>query len=206
MNRQSQLMLWAAGVVAVVAGAVIVLFGLRFGPDYPGLYADGGPTIEGTVGFVTDDDDMCAQVLDVATGDERELYCAEHVWIEGWSSTGNLIVHQEDVYSNVLAIDPATGDVISTGPENDVAPTTSHTLRASSADGHATLVYVGPESSTVLIDVDGPRDYRFYDRGLTADEKWAWVLDSENRLLVVAVDGSGGPWLVRDGVHEVAWK
>lgn len=207
MSRQSQLMLWGAAVVGVVAVGVIALFGLRFGPDFPDLYKDGGPTIEGSVAFSVEGDDMCVQVLEVATGEQREVYCSDVVWIEGWNSAGNLVVHQEEMYDNVLVIDPVTGDVEPTGPNDDVAPTDYWSeLRANSADGHATLIYVSPESSTILIDVDGPRDYRFYDRGITADEKWAWVVDSEDRLLVVALDGSSGPWLVKSGVHEVAWK
>jgi hypothetical protein len=199
-------MVWGAAVVGVVALVVIVLFGLRFGPDFPDLYQDGGPTIEGSVAFSVDDDDTCVQVLDVATGGQTEIYCSELVWIEGWNKAGDLVVHQAEMFDYVLVIDPVTGAVEPTGADDDVVPSEVSALRANSAEGHATLTYVGPESSTILIDVDGPRDYRFYDRGITADENWVWVVDSENRLLVVATDGSSGPWLVADGVHEVAWK
>jgi len=206
MNRHSQLMLWGAVGIGVAAVAVILLFGLRFGPGFPDLYADGGPTIDGTVAFVTEDDDTCAQVLDVATGEQREIYCSQHVWIGGWDGDGNLVVHEEDVYQNVLTIDPVTGDVVSTGTVGDIPPVGTSSLRAASSGGHATLSYVGAGSSVVLIDAEGPRNYRFLDRGLTAEGKWAWVLDSENRLLVVALDGSSGPWVVKEGIHEVSWK
>jgi len=207
MNRQSQLMLWGAAVVGVVAVGVVALFGLRFGPDFPDLYRDGGPAIEGSVAFAAENGEMCVQVLDVATGAQREVYCSQFAWLEGWNDDGNLVVHNEEMYDNVVVIDPATGDITTTtGPNDDVVPANPNALRADARDGHATLIYVGPESSTVLIDVEGPRDYRFYDRGITADQQWAWVVDSEDRVLVVALDGSSGPWLVAEDVREVAWK
>lgn len=211
MNRESKLWLLGAGGVVVVVLAVVLIFGLSFAPEFPNLYEEEGPTIEGTVAYVDYGRDECVRVLDVGTGESEEIYCDRWLWLEGWDQNGNLRIHVDNGRGeDVLVLNPGTGEVLITRdfapdehpPSHDVVPG----LRASSHDGHATLLYRRGDSEVTLIDVDGPRDYSFWDYGLTTNENYAWVCDSEDRLLVVAVDGTSGPWLVADSINEAMWK
>ena len=47
MNREAKLWLFGAGGVAVVVLAVVLIFGLSFAPEFPSLYEEDGPTIQG---------------------------------------------------------------------------------------------------------------------------------------------------------------
>ena len=216
MSRTSKLWLAAAGGVVVVTVAIVFAFGLTPLPGFPSLYEEGAPTIEGVVASVEYGSQDCVHVLDVATGESRELYCDFGLWIEDWDEDGNLqVVGGGGHLDQLLVLDPATGAVLTFDefapdehpiahlPRSDLAGR----LRNSSVDGHATLSYREGETDTVLINVDGPRQYGFREFGVTADEEYAWVCDSEERLLVVALDGAGGPWLVaEDVVGPVLWK
>jgi hypothetical protein len=207
VNRQSKFWLVAAGVVAVLLLGAVLIFGIRTVPRLPSLYEAGGPTITGSVAYVDLGRDECVRVLDVATGESHELYCADWLWLEGWDGDGNLRIQPSDVPDRVVVIDPATGAVIASGElAGEPPPLHASSLRATSRDGHATLTYTGSGTEITLIDVDGPRNYGFWDFGITRDEQYAWVCDSEDRLLVVALDGSGGPWLVADHVPEATWN
>ena len=211
MPRSSKLWLGAAGIVVVVVVAVVLLFGTTAAPDFPSLYEAGAPTIEGTVAYVEYGPDDCLHVLSVATGESEELLCERGLWVEAWDSDGNLRVHRSGPrFEELVLVDPATGAVVSAReftpdeepPFHQPRSEADRSLRASSRDGHVTLSY----REAVLIDVEGSRDYSFWDYGVTEDEAYAWVCDSEERVLVVALDGSGGPWIVAEGINELRWK
>lgn len=204
MSRESKLWLTAAGVVAVVVLAVVIVFGITTAPAFPSLY-EGGPSIEGTVAYVDYGRDECVRLLDVAAGESRELYCADWLWIESWDRDGNLRVRTGDGIERTLIIDPVTGIVIESGDFAGEAPPYVGSLYATSQDGHATLTYTGNGAEVTLIDVDGPRNYAFWKYGITADGEYAWLCDSADRLLVVALDGSSGPWLVAENVPDAMW-
>ena len=206
MTRESKAWLAAAATVAVAAIAIVLMFGISFPPDFPSLYAEGGPSIEGTVAYVDYGRDECVRVLDVASGESEEVFCDDWLWLEGWDDDGNLRVQSDDGHERTSIIDPETGRVIETGDFAGEPPPLTRGLRATSDDGHATLTYRQAETEVTLIDVEGPRDYDFWDFGLTADESYAWACDSERRLLVVALDGSEGPWVVAKDINEAAWK
>lgn len=211
MTRSSKLWLGAAGIVVVVVVAVVLLFGTTSAPEFPSLYTEGAPTIEGTVAFVEYGPDECVYRFDVATGESEELLCERALWLGGWDSAGNLRVHKSDHrFEELMLVDPATGVVMSTReftpdeepPFEQPRSEADRSLRSSSRDGRATLTY----RDVVLIDVEGSRDYSFWDYGVTEDAAYAWVCDSEDRLLVVALDGSSGPWLVAEGISEPIWR
>jgi hypothetical protein len=209
MTRQSKLWLGAAGIVVVVVVAVVLLFGITSAPEFPSLYAQEAPTIEGSLAFVEYGPDDCVHVVDVATGELGEVYCDDWLHLEGWDSEGNLRIHSGNGREYVSVIDPATGEVLEWGEfvEGDIRPPPfPDALRARSKDGRATLVHDGSGGETTLIDVTGPRNYAFFEFGITADENYAWVCDSEDRILAVALDGSGGPWIVIEGVSQPVWK
>lgn len=211
MSREARLWLSAAGVVVVITVAVVLLFGVSSAPRFPSLYTEGAPTIEGTLAWVEWGPDDCVHVLDVATGDSEELLCERGLWLEGWDSDGNLRVHITGPhFEELVLVDPATGVVVSTReftpdeepPFDQPRSEADRNLRSTSRDGHATLSY----QEAVLIDVEGARDYSFWDYGVTEDEAYAWVCDSEERVLVVALDGGGGPWVVAEDIGELRWR
>ena len=205
MSRDSKLWLTAAGVVAVIVLAIVIVFGITNPPGFPSLY-DGGPTIQAMVAYVEHGRDECVQVLDVATGESRELYCADWLWLEGWDDDGNLRVQAGNGIDAVSVLDPTTGTIIGSGDFAGETPGNVVSLHATSRDGHATLVYTGDGADVTLIDVNGPRNYAFWQYGLTAGDEYVWVNDSADRLLLVARDGTGGPWLVAENVPNAMWK
>lgn len=71
----------------------------------------------------------------------------------------------------VSVVDPDTGDVLESGgfiPGDVLSPEEPASLRARSHDGHATLVYTGAGGEKTLIDAEGPRNYSFWEYGMTA--------------------------------------
>lgn len=204
MNRESKLWLTGAGVVAIVVLAVIALFGVRRLPEIARLYEPGAPSLSASVAYVDSGREQCARVLDVATAETREVYCADWLWLEGWDSDGNLRV-QSAGSDRISVIDPDAGAVLATGSFAGEQPADRGTLHAGSNDGHATLTNRVGDEAIVVLDIEGPRNYGFWNYGLTDDGRYVWVCDSENRLLVVASDGSGEPWLVAGNVPEAKW-
>jgi hypothetical protein len=206
MKRRRMLLLGAAGVATAVS-VIVVSLGIELAPRFPSLYED-GPAVPGTVAYVAEGRNECLVVLDVATGEERVVTCSPWLYLEGWNQDGNVVIHSEDSRDRAAVMDPVTGAVVLRGapfagvpPGEPPAP-----LWTTSGDGHATLTFHEGGSDTVLIDVDGPRNYAFWSTGLTPDGRYAWAVDSEDRLLVAPVDGTGGPWVVAEGVRDVAWK
>ena len=207
MTRDSKLWLTAAGVVAVISIAVVLVFGVTFAPEFPSLYQEGAPTIDGTVAYVEHRQGDCVHVLQVASGDSHEVFCDDWLHLEGWDSDGRLRIHSGNGREHV--VHPETGEVLEWGEflGDEVPPQEPpRPLRSRSDKGHATLLYNAGGIETTIIDVEGTRDYHFWDYGITPDDSYAWVCDSEGQLLLVALDGAGGPWLVADGIADPAWK
>ncbi len=209
LTRGAKLWLMAAGAVATITVAVVLLFGITSAPGFPSLYEAGAPTIEGTLAYVEYGPDDCVHVLWVASGESREVYCDDWLHLEGWDTDGNLRIHSGNGREYVSVVDPATGEVLEWGDlvDGDVPPPPfPDSLRARSREGHVTLLYTVSGKETTLIDTTGPRDYGLWEYGIITDQEFAWVYDSEDRVLVVALDGSGGPWVVTEGVSQLAWK
>ena len=209
MTRDSKLWLAAAGAVAVISIAVVLVFGVTSAPEFPSLYEQGGPTIEGRVAYVEYGHRDCVHVLDVASGDSHEVFCDNWLHLEGWDYAGRLRIHSGNGREHVSVIHPDTGQVLEWGEilDDEVPPQDPpRSLRSRSDEGHATLLYNAGGTETTIIDVEGTRDYHFWDYGITDDDTYAWVCDSEDQLLLVALDGSGGPWLVADGIADPAWR
>ncbi len=205
MSRESRWWLAAAGVVTAVVAVVVLVYGIRSVPEFPGLNDLGAPMIDANAAVVRYEDDSCLYRLDVATGATSEVFCDEWIWIEGWLDDGRLVVHHDGVRTRRSAVDVETGDVERLG---ESFPEPQHheegDLRARSREGRATLTDVSGPEDVVLIDIEGPRMYGFWTYGRSGD--WVWVVDSEERLLVVSADGTSGPWLVAEDVQDVAWR
>ncbi len=215
MNRQSGTWLGAAAGVAVVVAVVVLIFGYNAPPEFPSLYETGVPTVAGTVAHLEYGPEDCVWILDVATGQSEELFCDSWAWPESWDEDGNLRVHAGNGHEQIWVVDPETGVVLGSDdiwdgppPEDEEGPPLEEgrLLRSRSSEGRVTLNYGSGSGEVTLIDVEAPRNYRFHTYGITADAAHAWVCDSEDRLLVVALDGSGGPWVVADGISDPVWK
>ena len=215
MTRESRLWLAAAAAVAVVVVAVVLVFGYTRPPAFASLYSDGGPAIAGTVAWVEDGRQGCVQVLDVASGDSHEVYCDDWLWLESWDEDGNLRVHTGNGVEEILVLDPQTGDVLATGrfedgpppgDEGGPPPEESSPLRSRSNEGRVILTHGTGAAAVDLIDIEAPRNYRFFSYGMTPDGDYVWAYDSEDRLLVVAVDGGSEPWLIAEGIQEPLWR
>ena len=205
MSRESKLWLVVAAIVSAAVVGVVLGFGIHTAPHFLSLY-DGGPTVQGTVAYVEYGREDCVHVLDVATGESRQVYCSDWLWLEGWDGDGNLRVQSGDGGERVSIVDPETGAVMAQGDFAGERPWSVATLTATSDGGHVTLKYRGGDTAVTLIEADGPRNYAFRQYGITDDQQYAWVCDSEDQLLVVALDGSSGPWLVAGSVPDAIWK
>jgi hypothetical protein len=214
MTRESRLWLTAAAAVAVVVAAVVLIFGYDRPPDFPDLYAEGGPTVSGTVAYLEFNGEECIWILDVASGDSHELYCDNWIWPEGWDAEGNLRVHADNGQAQLLLLDPDSGEVVGReamwdGPPSDEGGPPRQEeplLRSRSTEGRVTLTHGTGANAVTLIDIAAPRNYRFHLYGVTADGRYAWVWDSEDRLLLVAMEGDAEPWLVAEGISDPVWK
>ena len=204
MTRESRPWLIAAGVVSVAVIGAVLVFGLRSVPEFPSLYSVDAPRIEATVAYLEYDRDTCLNLLDVSSGQVDPVICDQWIWIEGWDEKGHLVVQRDGAWERQSVVNPETGAITESDGLDVAYPGEDAGLRAQSWEGSATLTNVLPDTNVTLIEVDGPRDYAFWSYGRSGD--WVWAVDSENRLLVVAADGSSGPWLVRDDVRDVAWR
>jgi len=206
MKRSQKILLGAAAAVVVTITGIVVTFGIKLPPGYPSLY-DNGPTVAGTVAFISQDGNDCLRVLDVATGEKRTIICSSWIYLEGWNREGNLIIHSEAAEDRGTVIDPSTGQVLGRAASTAaMVSDDSEVLRTTSGDGHATLLLRDDSTDTILIDATGPRNYAFWDAGLVDRGEYAWVRDSDERLLLVATDGSAGPWVVLTDARDVAWR
>ncbi len=213
MTRQQHLWLTAAAAAAAVIVVSVLAFGYNRPPDFPSVY-DGGPEVQGLVAHQEYGQEDCVWVLDVSTGSSEELYCDSWAWAEGWDSDGNLLVHAGNGQEQVWVLDPATGAILGSvdvwhGPPEDEGgppPPEQTELHSRSSDGNATLTYGTGGDAVTIIDVEAPRNYAFYAYGVMDDGSHAWVGDSEDRLLVVSLDGRSGPWLVAEGISDPIWR
>jgi hypothetical protein len=215
MNLHSRTWLAAAAGVAVVVAVIVLIFGYSSPPQFPSLYEAGAPALEGAVAHQEFGPEDCVWVLDVATGDSQEVFCDSWAWAESWDENGNLRIHAGNGHEQVWVVDPDTGTVLGAeavedGPppedEGGPPPEEELPLRSRSAEGRVTLTYGAGTDAVTLIDIDAPRNYRFHMYGLTGEGDYAWVCDSEDRLLVVSMDGSSGPWLVAEDISDPIWK
>ena len=214
MTRQQHLWLAAAGAAAAVIVVVVLAFGYTSPPSFPSLYDD-GPEIEGLVAHLDFGPQDCVSILDVSSGLSEELYCDSWVWAERWDEDGNLLIHAGNGHEQIWVLDPETGAVLDRSAIQDGPPMEDEggpgvheesELRMRSIDGRVTLTRGTGEDAVTIIDLEAPRNYTFFMYGLTDDGSYAWICDSEDRLLVTSLDGTGGPWLVAEGISDPIWR
>ncbi|NIA26285.1 MAG: hypothetical protein GWP04_12070 [Gammaproteobacteria bacterium] len=211
-------------LVLVLVLTVVLVFGVIPFPEYPSLAEQPDPSIPGTVVFTRGDDPPCLEVVPAGGGVPRELRCDRDVVGNGlaWTSDGLIVTFDASTYPPQYAlIDPESGQVVERfdagleGPEPLFPnPETSRradgaVLTAGQSAGGATLMIKEPnKESRLLLEVSGPRNYRFDIVRWSPDGNWALVIDSEERLLILRATGDPEPRVLVKGVARwmsAAW-
>lgn len=216
----------AVVVVGLVVGLVLVFAFIPL-PEYGSLADEPDSSIPGTVAFARwDDGDLCVWTIPAGGGDEREVLCDNNIGFgeisPGWTPDGMLVVEQFGPSKEVFRIiDPETGETIDRisfeqtgafdGPVGREFVVTQDGLSVY-VDGDrdsAQLLLESPSGSErVVLEVEGPADYRFDWARLSPDGEWILTQDSEGRLIIVAVEGDPNARILVDDVDgwmAAAW-
>lgn len=203
MNPASRWWLMAAAGVAGVIITLVLLFGLTFPPSFASLYGEGGPVIAGTVAYSSVADARSVDILDLATGTTTEFQCRRDHCLQRWDEESGLLVVRDGEQGDEILVDPANGRYLAQTP----APRADGEFLVTEMTGNrAILRYEDGTTNKTLLDVKAPGNYGIWDAGLSGDGLWAWFVDSEHRLVAIAVNDSSERWLVAEDVSAAAWK
>ncbi|MCZ6567764.1 MAG: hypothetical protein O6923_05645 [Actinobacteria bacterium] len=224
-NRSRTAALLAGGIV-VVATAVIVIFGFVPTPKYPLLAEELDPGLSGMIAYVIPEDSdradefgsRCVYVIELPEGQTNEITCREQIgWGMAWTDDGWLVV--ENVGLGLALIEPVEGGAFERvnyerDPSflwSDHRQTRRDGTRVRVEDAGTTVVVVSPDGSTrdLFGTDDAPSNYRFNEAQWSPDGKYVLVVDTEGRIIVVAVSGDPRPRVVAETGHEydviLAW-
>lgn len=213
-SRRTVIGIAAAVVVALVVAVVVVRAGVRHVPSYPNLADEPDVSITGTVAYLrgaTPSPDgpprACLVVRPAGGGPARELACDSNYLANSWRNDGTLQVlrtmsDRTQPSFSVTVYDPSTGAVVSSttvasptgfGPQRLEATRRDWaSVRIESA--HRLVLQFPDGAARTLLDGSGaPRDYQFVTAGFSPDGRWAMVVDSTGRALVVATEGPPRP-------------
>ena len=224
--KRSTLGIIASVVVLAVVLVVVLVFGVIPYPDFASLSAQPDPSIPGTIAFMQGDDPPCAMTIPASGGPAFEVGCGWEMGGDGlaWTVDGMLVTLDfRGPTPDYVVLDPATGAVIERLPADvdspeplferpDLATHDGMTVMAGSsamlsrdrADKGA-VIWVsreGDAAPTVLLEVDGPRDYRFQWATWSPDGNWVLVSDSLDRLLIVSATGDPTPRILVEDVQS----
>ncbi len=204
------------GLVAVVVALALGLTYIQLNdvPSFPSLRRTPDAAIHGSIAFIRPDGSRtCVYVITAdGTSGGRTLLCERNLGQGpgslGWNPAGHVVAVEYGPSGppQAVEIDPADGRVVARGtPENVPAfmegkGFVNELSRSSdgavlefqdAASGKARLV-LHPTSGTTrtLFTAQGPRDYRFESTSWSPDGRYAAVVDSEHRLLVIDVESS----------------
>jgi hypothetical protein len=201
------LLLVAAGLVAVVIVALVLLVGVVRPPTLEPL-AD--PAFDGTVAVASWERDWCLSIID-AGGSRTEVRCdGSGGELLGWPDEGVLVRAWEGDDEYLLTVDPRTGETLDRTRvvldeeheawwlEPDVGP-------VSPRDGQLVVRY----RNEVVWSVEADEPYEVTAGWASPDGRWLILQDSADRLLVVPTDGSAPPAVWAEDVDpwaSVAWQ
>lgn len=209
----------SGGLLGVVAIVVALTTGLTYlqtkdVPTFPSLRQTPDTAIGGSIAFVRPDGDRpCVYVMPASGAtDERRLLCERNLRQGpggvGWNESGHLVVVEfsPERPQQAVEIDPTDGRVVARGPSENVPgfseqkgfiegttrSTDGSSLEVQEAARGTTRVVLRTTSGTTrtVFSARGPRDYRFEYAVWSPDGRYAAVVDSEHRLLVINVDSA----------------
>jgi len=230
MKRATLAIVLSVTVLAAVL-VVILVFGVIPFPEYASLADQPDPAIRGTIAFVQGDDPPCAMTIPAGGGPATEVGCGWEMGGEGLAWTADGLLVTLDFTGNpaqYVLIDPATGEIVEridtdvNGPEPlferpDLARFDDSTLIVGSAPmltrdrtDNGAVIWISRQGAprTVLLEVDGPRNYRFRTAIWSPDGNWVLVSDSLDRLLIVRATGDPTPRILVEDVqpwNRSAW-
>ncbi|NNC39189.1 MAG: hypothetical protein HKN95_00745 [Acidimicrobiia bacterium] len=207
-------------VIGLVVGLVLT-FAIIPLPDFPSLADDPDPSIPGTVAFARwDDGDLCVWTVPASGGEASEVLCDNNIGFgeisPGWTPDGLLVVEQFGPNREVFrVVDPETGETIDRisfeetgaydGPvgRDFVATQDGLSVYVNGDRGEPQLILEVPSGSErIVLEVEGPADYRFDWARLSPDGEWILVQDSEGRVLIVSPDGDPNARILTDDVDS----
>lgn len=196
------------GVVALVVVLTVALTDITPVPAFPSLRATPDTAIPGAIAFVRGEGDQSCVYLAAASGATpvRTLHCEAGI-DQGfpalsWNAAGNLTAHTYGkAGAQSVEIDPATGAVVTREPAGDLGKGPLEKVRRTSDGAYIetdnstagtpkVAVRTGVGSARTVYSTTGPQDYRFEDAIWSPDGRYAAVIDSEQRLLIVDVASS----------------
>ena len=211
---------WAAVAAAVVllGTAAVILWGRVPLPSFPDLAAAPDPAIAGTVAYLQPELNRgCIRLVPASGGESTELTCRfDGVEALFWTPDANLLVLTawEDGLGATV-VDPESGATLQRVPLAVGDKPSELNQDLYTRDGQrlvvvdegrgrpALMVRTGDTSST-LLTVEGPADYRFEAAQWSPDGNWVLLTDNHGRLLVLGDGGTPGPRVLVD-VGEPSW-
>lgn len=154
---------------------------------------------------------VCLSVVEASNAKDTELLCdRSFTGAVSWDERGLLraAAYTDDDGEHEVVVDPSSGRVLERVPgggfyDGHVRPDGAMLVPGDSGDGAALdVVYSGGVRERVLSLQ--AKDYRFLRAAWSPDGQWAALVDSAQRLLVVAIDGGTARVLATD-VNSVAW-
>jgi len=208
----------AAGVVLAVLTAIVV-FGYVPVPEFPRLADGPDASIPGQVAYVVGEQDRsCIMVVPAGGGQATEVACRRDGFEAlGWTADGLIVASVFTDFrpvvggGTILVYDPATGHEVASlvaGPsgtdrlhqvesERDSQGRRLEVPWTDDRRAKALIVTTSGEETTI-VDVEGPRDYVFLGAQWSPDGEWIMLVDSRDRLLVLAADATPGPRVLAD--------
>lgn len=194
-GRSTALLVAAAVLVVVVVGAVL-LVGIERPPELPALADRPEPAPPAAVAWTRwRSGEACVHVA-TPDGASSRLRCepggAELV---GWPEGGGPVLVRHEGGRTRLELDPDTGEVVDSGPAEDVyGPGQTETPVTSYRDGDELVVEVAADGgSRELWRVAAPDTYEVRGAARSPDGDWVAMVDAAERLLVAPLDGGGQP-------------
>jgi hypothetical protein len=202
-DRSVPLLIGAGMLVILVVGAVL-LFAVDRPPALRSLAEEPDPAPTSSIAYITDQvDGTCVRLArsDATTvGPWCDRMGGELV---GWDEEG-LLLRRWDSVETVHVLDPATGEIV--GRTRDRAwrePDAIPVVWSEHRDGE--LIVRLDEDDTELWRVESGDRYEIRASARSADEAWVAMVDSADRLLVVAADGSAAPRVWTTDVASWQW-
>jgi hypothetical protein len=189
-DRSVPLLVAAAVLVLLVVGAV-VLFGVDRPPSVASLAEEPDPAPTAAVAWTAQEGERTCVRIAWPDGRTTEPRCAtDGGEVVGWTSDGVLLRRWDD--DQVRVLDPRSGALLGRGPQDRLTPTHEDAaVWTEHRDGE--LIVRSQADDTELWRVPAPDRYTIRSSSRSADGGWVAMIDSAERLLVVAADGSVAP-------------